>query len=96
MTVERIEGGDQLVTLSLEQLPAPSRLDPAMRTYVVWFEDGEPERAGELVYEPAVREGRLHAERSGGRFRILITAERSADVASPSEHVVVDQWVDEG
>ncbi len=96
VTVEPIEGGEQLVTLSLEALPFPSHRAPALRTYVVWFAEETPRRVGELVYAPEAREGRMHAEHEGGRFRILITAERSAEVATPSEYVVVDQWVGEG
>lgn len=98
VTVEQVEGGDRLVTVSASELPPPARLNPDLRTYVVWFEpgEGEPIRAGELTYEPQYREGRLHAATPLERFQLEITAERSGDAATPSDHVIVTQWVDEG
>ena len=99
VTVEPIEGGERLVTVSASELPPPGRLDPDLRTYVVWFTAGEdeaPVRVGELIYEPEYREGRLHAETPLERFQLEITAERSGDAATPSDHVIVTQWVDEG
>ncbi|MBO6938058.1 MAG: hypothetical protein JJ863_24025 [Deltaproteobacteria bacterium] len=99
VTVEPIEGGQHLVTVSASDLPPPARLDPDMRTYVVWIqasEDEAPVRVGELIYEPEYREGRLHAETPLERFQLEITAERSGDAATPSDHVIVTQWVDEG
>lgn len=98
VTVERVEGGERLVTISASELPPPARLHPELRTYVVWFQgqDGQPVRAGELVYEAEVREGRLHAATPLERFQLEITAERSGDAATPSDHVIVTQWVSEG
>lgn len=98
VTIERVEGGERLVTISASELPPPGRLNPDLRAYVVWFEgdDGEPVRAGELIYVPEYREGRLHAATPLERFQLEITAERSGDAATPSDHVIVTQWVDEG
>jgi len=99
VTVEPIEGGERLVTVSTRELPPPARLDPGLRTYVVWFTAGEgepPVRVGELIYEADAREGRLHAATPLERFQLEITAERSGDAATPSNHVIVTQWVDEG
>ena len=99
VTVEPIEGGDRLVTVSASSLPPPARLDPELRTYVVWFtasENERPVRVGELIYEPQYGEGRLHAETPLERFRLEITAERSGDAATPSDHIIVTQWVGEG
>jgi len=98
VTVERVEGGERLVTVSASALPPPGRLSPDLRAYVVWFmgDDGAAIRAGELVYEPEYREGRLHAATPLERFQLEITAERSGDAATPSDHVIVTQWVDEG
>ena len=98
VTVEPAEGGQRLVTVSASELPPPSRLNPDLRTYVVWFAlpEGERVRVGELVYEPEYREGRLHAATPLERFQLEITAERSGDAATPSDHVIVTQWVDEG
>ncbi len=99
VTVEPIEGGARLVTVSASDLPPPARLDPDMRTYVVWFRgdgDDAPVRVGELIYEPEYREGRMHAATPLERFQLEITAERSGDAATPSDHVIVTQWVDEG
>lgn len=86
------------MTVSASELPPPARLDPDLRTYVVWFDAGDeaPVRVGELIYEPEVREGRLHAATELERFQLRITAERSGDAATPSDHVIVTQWVDEG
>lgn len=96
VTVEPIEGGERLVTVSTTALPPPGRLHPELRTYVVWFKaDEEAIRAGELIYEPEYGEGRLHAATPLERFQLEITAERSGDATTPSDHVIVTQWVDE-
>ena len=100
VTLEPVEGHQRLVTVALEGLPPPGRVGPALASYVVWFvapaagrQPERPFRAGELIYRPERREGRLHAVTGLERFQLRITAERSARTASPSEHVVVDQWV---
>src|SRR4051812_36672759 len=37
LSVERIEGGQHLVVLRLEQLPPPERIAPGLREFVVWL-----------------------------------------------------------
>ncbi len=95
ITVEEIEGGNRLVTVHLQHLPPPDRLGEGLSTYVVWIvpEGGEPTKAGKLAYDAEVREGRVMATTPEGAFTLKVTAEESADVATPSEVVVAQQQV---
>ena len=93
--VERIEGGNRLVTLSLRHMTPPERLGQALTTFVVWFRDqnGRSTKASTLAYDPGSRTGRATATTPHGNFRILVTAEQNAEAGEPSENVVFNQDV---
>ncbi len=93
--VEELEGGNRLVTISVDYLPPPARLGDGLTTYVVWFvPNGQPAvKAGSLDYDPDNRQGRMHATTPLHRFRLKLTAEESGAVAAPSDVVVVNRII---
>ncbi len=95
LQVERIEGGNRLVTASLSHLTPPSRLGEGLTTFVMWFRDerGQSTKAGGLEYDEDSRSGRATATTPMTRFEVIVTAERRADVVEPSENVIFRQRV---
>lgn len=94
VSVEEIEGGNRLVTVTLDHLPPAVRLGEGLTAYVVWFVgNGGPVRAGQLMYDEETRGGRMHATTPLRQFTLKITAERSADAAAPSDIVVADRRI---
>ena len=94
--VERIEGGNYLVTLDLEHLPPPDRLGSGLTTYVVWFvpENAQATMAGRLEYDADERTGQMRATTPLTNFDVTITAERADAVGSPGEVVVMRRRVE--
>jgi len=90
MQVQRIEGGNQLVTVEVRHLPPPERIAPGTSRFVVWFvRSGHPATmASQLHYDPGSRQGRARATIPHRGFEVLITAERAGVVSAPSEHVM--------
>lgn len=95
LQVERIEGGNRLVTVSVRHLTPPERLGQNLRTYIVWFRDaqGRSSKASALEYTPDSRTGRATATTPQTRFTVVITAERNAQAAEPSDNVIFTQNV---
>ena len=94
ISVEEIEGGNRLVTVSVDHLPPATRLGEELTTYVVWFVgNGGAVKAGQLVYAEDTRQGQMHATTPLREFTLKITAERAADVAAPSDVVVADRQI---
>jgi hypothetical protein len=93
--VERIEGGNHLVTASLQHMTPPERLGNGLTTYVMWFRDqrGQSTKASLLEYDPGDRSGRATATTPLNRFRLIVTAERNGRVAEPSENVIFNQRI---
>ncbi|NCQ59871.1 MAG: hypothetical protein GW913_04265 [Myxococcales bacterium] len=93
--VEEIEGGNQMVTLTLDHLPPPARLADGMTTYVVWLTQRgqQPTKAGALDYDEDARTGHMIATTPLTRFTLRITAEENRDVAAPSDLVVAERVV---
>lgn len=91
ITVQQIEGGNQLVTVDVRHLPPPERVAPGTGRYVVWF--ARPGHlstmASQLHYDPGARTGRARATIPHRGFEVIVTAERPGPVSEPSEHVVV-------
>ncbi|MCB9591430.1 MAG: hypothetical protein H6719_01750 [Sandaracinaceae bacterium] len=94
--VERIEGGNRLVTASFEHMTPPARLGGNLTTYIMWFRDrrGQSTKAGVLEYDADSRTGRATATTPMSQFTVFISAERSPDVVGPSENVVFSQAVE--
>ena len=95
LQVERIEGGNTLLTVSLRGLPPPRRLEGAPSAYVVWIgEPGNaPRLAGRLEYDEEVRSGRMMATTPLTRFEVTITAEPDAEASAPGPVVVVQREI---
>ena len=95
LQVERIEGGNRMVTASLDHVTPASRLGDAMARYVMWFrdEDGRSTMASVLEYDEGSRSARATATTPMEQFEIVITAERAGSVAEPSDRVVFRQRV---
>ncbi len=93
--VERIEGGNRMVTLAIDHLPPPARLGPEMTSYAVWFQDAgrAPQKAGVLDYDDDTRSGSLMATTPLSRFTVKVTAERDQRSISPSDLVVATRLV---
>jgi hypothetical protein len=93
--IDDIDGGNTLVTIHLEYLHPPNRLDRGYTTYVVWFqgEGGAPMRAGALSYDAEARTGDLSETSPMQKFVVKVTAERDANPSRPSEYVIATQEV---
>ena len=73
----------------------PDRITEGATVYVVWIkpDTGVPAMAGRLDYDPDDRTGSMRATTPASSFTMLVTAERNAQVASPSEIIVARQRV---
>jgi len=96
LSVERIEGGQRLVVLQLEQLPPPERIAPGLREFVVWLEDpdGGEVNVGTLRYDRANQSGNLLATTALPAFTIRVTGERDARAAEPAGVLLAERRVD--
>lgn len=93
--VERIEGGNRLVTVSLNHMTPPDRLGSGLTTYVLWFRDprGQSTKASVLQYDTGDRSARATATTTLERFQLVVTAERNRNAVEPSENVIFNQRV---
>ncbi len=93
--VETIEGGNRLVTLTIDHMPPPARFNNAT-TYVVWFTPPgrQPVKAGQLQYDESSRQGRMMATTPLRRFHVRVSAEQNADIDAPSDVVVCQRRVE--
>jgi hypothetical protein len=87
LSVERVEGGQRLVVVQLNELPPPERLGPGLKEFVVWLSSpsGQPQNAGRLEYDRAHQSGSLLATTTLGTFTVTVTGERESGVRTPSE-----------
>ncbi len=94
MTVEAIEGS-QIVKVELEHLPPPNRLGQGIRYYVMWLQprNQQPHREANLEYDEDDRTAKATATTPAGRFTVIITGERNAAPASPSDVIVIRKVV---
>ncbi len=93
--VERIEGGNRLVTVTFRHVPPPDRLNPNFRSYVMWFRDtrGQATKASVLEFDPGTRTGRATATTPMTQFVLIVTAEANGQVLEPSENEIFNQRV---
>ncbi len=93
--VERIEGGNRLVTASMDHMTPPERLGSGLTTFVMWFRDqrGQSTKASLLEYDSDSRTARATATTPMSRFTVIITAERTGNVVGPSENVIFSHRV---
>lgn len=96
ITVQKVEGGNAMVTLDLDHLAPPSRMEDGATTYVVWFQkEGQtPSRMGQLAYDTGKRTGTMRATTTDRQFDVLVTAERSSAVPAPSTTVIFQKQVE--
>jgi hypothetical protein len=95
LRVERIEGNNRMVTVSLRFVAPPDRHGNGLTTYILWFRDarGAATMASALEYDPASRTARATATTPRTQFEAIITAERNAQVGEPSDFIVFNQRV---
>jgi hypothetical protein len=95
LQVERIDGGNHLLTFSGRNMTPPDRLGAGFTRYTVWVRTGQSPATMEanLQYDPSSRSGRATATTPHQRFTVMVTAERAADTATPSDVVVFQQEV---
>ena len=95
--VERIDRGQLLVTLVLDNLAPPEQLEGSLTSYALWFqEDGQaPVLKGVLDYDSEERVGRGMATTSLRVFRLIVTGEPTEEPEVPSDFVVAAQRIDE-
>lgn len=95
VTVEEIEGGNNLVTIQLEHLPPPERLGENLKVYVLWISspNAPAQLESKLEYDPDTREGTAMATTPFNKFTVRITAEKSVQVSTPSEVVVAKRQI---
>jgi hypothetical protein len=96
ITVAKVEGGNSMVTLQMEHLAPPARMNNAATAYVVWFEKrgAPPARAGQLTYDESARTGTMRATTTDRQFDVVVTAEAAPVVATPGSVVVFQKQVD--
>lgn len=95
----RVEDGpatNRTITVQLDHLPPPARMEAGHAHYGVWFReaDGQSIYAGHLAYDEGDRRGHLSATTPLHGFEVLITIERRPRPRGPSEHVVVRRRVE--
>lgn len=94
VVVERIEGGNKLVSLSLDHLVPPSRLGPGLQIFAVWFVGPTgAQLAGQLLYDEDTRRGHLSATTPMGKFKLMVTAEKGPGATKPGDVVVTTRRV---
>ena len=94
VTMEKADGNN-LVNISLENLPPPGRVSDGATVYAVWFkpQGTTPQMQGSLDYDPDARTGTLQATTPHLALELVISAEVDATVNSPSDVVIVRQEI---
>lgn len=95
LQVERIDGGNHLLTFTGRNMTPPDRLGSGFTRYVLWVRTASAPATMEanLQYEPGSRSGRATATTPHQRFTVMVTAERAAESSTPSDAVVFQQQV---
>lgn len=93
VTVNKTE--NRHVKFSGEHLAPPSKIDPSLKAYVIWFSvpGHGVTRAGVLDYDRKKRSGRMHATTPHRKFEVIMTLESNSAAAQPGERVVFRQLV---
>lgn len=85
------------LTIKMEHLAPPSRINPAAKQYVVWQRkdsNSQWARVASLTYSEGDRTGKIvEATVPETAFELQITAEEKADAAVPSSSVVIEQAI---
>jgi hypothetical protein len=92
---KKLSADTRLVKTTFKFLPPPSRIHEGATIYVLWFipENAPAIKAGTLVYDEGSRKGHLEATTAVSRLEVMLTAERTSAVGSPSENVIARKKV---
>ncbi len=95
--IEKIDQEQILVTLTLDHLAPPERIELGLTHYIVWFTPvgGLPMRQRALDYDAETQVGRASIPTSLREFELQVTAENSETPNQPSDLLVASQKVRE-
>lgn len=79
------------MTVTLDHLAPPDRIDPNYRAYAVWIRvpGHETTRAGVLKYNSRQRRGKLRATTPHGNFEVIVSLENNPSASTPSADSIV-------
>jgi hypothetical protein len=83
------------MTMTVEHLAPPSRIDPTYKGYAVWIKvPGHAiTKAGVLDYNSRRRRGTLTATTPHPKFEVLVSLETDLSAPAPSPHVILSKLV---
>lgn len=95
--VEKLDKQQILITVTLDHLVAPERIEPGLTHFIVWFVPvGElPLRQQVLDYDADAKVGRAAIPTSLREFEVQVTAENSDTPDQPSDLLVASQKIRE-
>ena len=95
--VEKIDRDEILITVTLDHLLPPERIELGLTHYIVWFvAAGEhPVRQRTLDYDTETQVGRASIPTSLREFEVQITAENTEAPNRPSDLLVASQKIRE-
>ena len=95
LQVERIDGGNNLITFTGRNMTPPDRLGSGYTRYVIWVRTGTApaQMEANVAYDPSSRSGRATATTPHQRFTVMVTAERAQETGTPSDAVIFTQNV---
>ncbi|MCA9649448.1 MAG: hypothetical protein H6712_20280 [Myxococcales bacterium] len=87
--------GVRVMTMTVEHLAPPARIDPALRNYTVWISvpGHGVTKAGVLDYSERRRRGDLMVTSPYPKFEVLVTLESNPSTAQPGEQVILRKVV---
>jgi len=95
--IEKIDRDQLLVTVQLDELPPPSKIEAGLTHYVLWFVGGgeDPERQTALEYDAEALVGRASVPTSLRDFEMRVTAENTPEPNTPSFLLIASQQIRE-
>ncbi len=95
--IEKIDRDQLLVTVQLDELPPPSKIEAGLTHYVLWFigSGEDPERQTALEYDAEALVGRASVPTSLRDFEMRVTAENTPEPNTPSFLLVASQQIRE-
>lgn len=86
------------LTMHIDHLAPPSRIDPALKAYAVWiFVPGHGSaKLGMLDYDADDRSGEIVATAGYEKFEVVVTLEADPSTPVPSDRVVLRKVVGKG
>jgi len=95
--VEKIDREEILITVTLDHLVPPQKIELGLTHYIVWFSSmGEyPVYQTALDYDPELQTGRASIPTSLREFEVQVTAENTETPNQPSDLLVASQKIRE-